>query len=533
MQIDDRWTAALDGVADPTGPGLSAGLYLDGALIAHHSLGQACVEFGVPIDEHTRFDIASMSKQFTAAAVASLALDGTLSLDDDLRAHLPELALARPVTVGQALRHTAGLPDWLATAFIAGRSLTRITQDQALAFVAPMTSLDFEPGTEFSYSNTGYLLAACLVLRLTGKTLRQFTTERIFGPLGMDRTFFRDDSAEVIDRFAYGYSVGKDGTTSRADSEECSVGDGGLVTCVTDLGPWFGFLGDGRVLGTELRDLLVTTVPWPDGEPAGYALGLYHRTIGGVPVLEHAGAVAGYRSVLILEPGRGLGVAVLANNSALDPAGLGAEILRNAAGLPAEPEPAAATGEPEQLRSLAGHWLNEAADQTFSLAVSDEGVLQLEGYGPTTTLTRTGDGSWRGDAPPHPELQVHRLDDAIGLTMAVPPDRPTGYRRCPAPDPDARLAPAVYRSVDLGTLATVTADGRLRLGLTLNLPIRPAADGAFSARMLRLRTDGDDLLITTSRSRRLRFVRCPDDTVPVGVPAGLTPTDPSPERQTS
>lgn len=246
--------------ASPTGPGLAVGVYRGGVLVTQATAGLASVEFGVPIDERTRFDIASMSKQFAATAVLLLARDGLVSLDDDIRAHLPELRLEAPVTIAQCLQHTGGLREWLALAAIAGRSLTRITQDQTLEFVSGLSTLDFLPGTAFRYSNTGYVLAASLVHRVTGRTLGEFAAERIFRPLGMHRTLFREDSRAVLPEFAYGYES-VDDRVLRADSEECAVGDGGLVTSLSELGPWFRFLRDGDVLGEDIRDTLVDSPP--------------------------------------------------------------------------------------------------------------------------------------------------------------------------------------------------------------------------------------------------------------------------------
>lgn len=506
----------------PGDPGLSVGIYTEGKLIHQASAGLACVEFEAPVDTRTRFDIASMSKQFTAAAALLLCRDGLLSLDDDIRTHLPELKLAVPVTVGQCLRHTGGLRDWLALTTIAGRPLTRITQDQTLAFVAALTEVDFEPGTAFSYSNTGYVLVASLVRRLTGRTLGEFTTERMFTPLGMNETVFREDSREPLPRFAYGYDVTR-GAVRRADTEESAVGDGGLATSVADLAPWFGFLQDGRVLGADIRDGLLRRVDSGDGEEQPYALGLYHTTIVGHPAFGHAGGVPGYRSQLLFMPDAGLGVALLSNNSSIHAAELATQVLRLAAGLPEDDavelmaDPVAA----EPAARLTGDWLDPRSGLTLRIDAVGNGRIRVHGAPPAGEFAPAVDGSWQG------------LEDSAGSWLRVSsgtlrigsvyrPGRAAEYWRCPPTDAGATLPPAVYRSPELGILATVTRDGTLELGLEFVGTIEPAPDGAFRAGgLISLRPSGDDLLISTHGVHRMRFVRQPDDAAPLGLPPGL------------
>ncbi|WP_433347432.1 serine hydrolase domain-containing protein [Microtetraspora malaysiensis] len=237
----------------PDAPGLAVGVYSGGRAVHTAARGVATVESDAPIDARTRFDIASASKQFTAACVLMLAHEGRLSLDDDIRKHVPELALESEVTIGQCLNHTGGLPEWYALQAITGVPLQALTEERLMKIISRIRRTTFEPGTAFSYSNTGYVLAAVVVRRVTGKSLAEFAAERVFGPLGMDDTVYRDDASVPLPRMAFGYAAGP----VRADTEEGAVGDGGLVTSVSQLAPWFGFLADGRVLGTRLRDALL------------------------------------------------------------------------------------------------------------------------------------------------------------------------------------------------------------------------------------------------------------------------------------
>ncbi|MFE4198718.1 serine hydrolase domain-containing protein [Paenarthrobacter sp. NPDC056912] len=499
-------------------PGVAIGIYVDGQLAHHATAGLASVEFEVPVTTHTRFDIASMSKQFTATAALLLCRDGKLSLDDDIRLHLPELNLRVPVTVGQCLRHTGGLRDWLALTELAGRPLTRMTQNQTLAFVAGLTGLDFEPGTQFSYSNTGYVLVASLVERLTGMTLGEFTSERMFIPLGMSDTLFREDSRLPLPRFANGYDVGEAGVR-RADTEECAVGDGGLATSIADLGPWFGFLQDGRVLGADLRDGLLERVNDDGGQRRPYALGVAHTSVCGEPAFGHAGGVPGYRSQLLFLPGTGIGVALLSNNSAIAPMPVATEALRLAAGLVAE-KPAERVDGTAAAAGLAGYWVDPKTDLAVRVETTQFGLLKVSGEVTSAEFALTVDGTWHGQGD-SADSRLQATVDGLRLGSVNRPGDDALYRRCDPPIIGATMPTAVYCSSELGVLATVTAKGELELGLQMVAQIEPAPNGAFTAGGLTLRLDDDHLLISTPGVYRLPFARLPDGTVPLGVPSGF------------
>lgn len=506
------------GVAGPGRPGIAIGLYRDGQLVEHAEAGEASVEFGVPIDVDTRFEIASMSKQFTAAAVLLLCRDGVLSLGDDIRTHLPELSLREPVTVAQCLEHTGGLREWLSSADIAGLSMTRITQDQALAFIAGFTELNFAPGAEFAYSNTGYALAASLVRRVTGRTLGEFAEERIFAPLGMTRSSFREDSSAVIPRLAYGYMAEGDVIT-RADTEECAVGDGGIVTSVADLAPWFGFLHDGRVLGADIRGGLLQRGVLNDGTEHPYARGLYHVDIADRAAFGHAGGARGYRSQLLFVPGENLGVAVLTNSSAVDPVALSARALGQALGSPDAERPEFLV-DAEAAAALAGHWIDRSTDEGLTLELADGGHLRSSGALPGGDFALTAEGSWHalGDLAP---MRLRADGATLEATSPLRPGRGSVFERCDGPDPSAPLPVGLYRSPELGTYAIVTTEAALDLGLSYTGRLEPAPDGAFSAESFTVRADGDDLVVTGWGARRIRFVRQAEADGARGIPAGL------------
>ncbi|NUR83369.1 MAG: beta-lactamase family protein, partial [Nonomuraea sp.] len=376
----------------PGAPGLAAGVYADGRLLGSAARGVATVEFGVPIDAGTRFDIASISKQFTAACVLLLAADGRLSLADDVRKHVPELRLEVPVTIAQCLRHTGGLPEWYAVQALTGVPFRVLDEERLMRVVAGIRRTLFEPGTAFSYSNTGYVLAAVIVRRVTGQSLAQFARERVFGPLGMGGTAFRDDASQPLPRMAFGYT----GDGTRADTEESAVGDGGVVTGVAELAPWFGFLADGRVLGAEIRERLLDRTVLADGSLLRYAQGICHLTVGGLSAYGHAGGMHGYVGNLLYLPEPGIGVAVLTNQSGLDPVGISTRIARAVTGQPSDTRPApAATDAAEADRTaLLGHWRDPATEDTVTLEPAEDGRISLTGPGGATEFALGEDGRW-------------------------------------------------------------------------------------------------------------------------------------------
>ena len=198
----------LSPLAGGNEPGLAVGVYEDGQLVSSATAGCAVLEHGVPVSEHTAFDIASVSKHLTSACLLLLARDGLVDLDADVRSALPELRLTQPVTLRQCLTHTAGLRDYFALCDIAGLPVLGITEDRFADLVAGQAELDFPAGSAFSYSNTGYALAAVLVRRITGSGLARFARERMFGPLGMTATHFREDVSLLVPRLAAGYVAG-------------------------------------------------------------------------------------------------------------------------------------------------------------------------------------------------------------------------------------------------------------------------------------------------------------------------------------
>lgn len=392
-------------------PGCAVGVSRDGQVIVRRAFGMADLEHGIANEPGTIFEAGSVAKQFTAAAVVLLALDGHLSLDDDVRQWIPELPdYGQPVTIHQMLTHTAGLRDWGAVAAISGwgRSQRSHTHEHVLDIVSRQSSLNYPPGESYSYSNTGYNLAAVVVERVTGMAFADFSRERIFEPLGLADTQWRDDYRRVVPGRAAAYAPSGNGVIIDRPIEFVH-GNGGLLTTVSDLLTWNEHLRTGT-MGQEFMTMMHRRAILNDGSEIHYAGGLQFGEQNGVQQISHTGATSGYRAYLSLFPDQGLSVALLCNVSSANPGGLGgqvaavflpdappsgeevAEETSTAQGSDASEEeaPPAFTPSAHDLASFAGTYHSEDAETTLHLVVEEGELVALRRPSARMTL-RPGD----------------------------------------------------------------------------------------------------------------------------------------------
>lgn len=336
-------TAAMDSIFLPmshTGePGCIAGIYQGGEVTFARGYGFANLTHAVPITRTTRFTTGSVSKQFTAASIALLVRAGRISLDDDVRKYIPEMtAYATPVKVRHLVHHTSGLRDFWELVGLSGlRYDDGYTNDDMLAMAARQRGLNFTPGAEYRYSNTGYLAMAIIVKRVTGQTLRQFADSAIFRPLGMTHSLFLDDHNEIVPDRAAAYAPNGKGWEVSIWNNDI-VGQGGLVTTIDDLQKWDENFYTGKVGGREFIELMQTTEPLNGGAPNRYAFGLNVTSYRGQRLVEHSGATGGYRAVIARFPDQHTSFAMLCNRSTANTAQLSMRmadvVLRSTLGAP-------------------------------------------------------------------------------------------------------------------------------------------------------------------------------------------------------
>ena len=308
-------------------PGCALAVVKDGQIVYKKGYGMANLELDVPIGPDLVFYIGSVSKQFVAFCIALLAEQGKLSLDDDIRKHLPEMPdYGLPITVRHLVHHTGGIRDYLELEDIAGIPFGTYHEQAALNLIFRQKELNFSPGEENSYSNSGYFLLGVIVKRVSGKSLREFAYENIFKPLNMKNSRFHDDYTELIDKRATGYyDRGKAGYRNFISTFDC-VGSGGLFTSVEDLFLWDQNFYHHRVGRKDMIDLMHKQGVLNDGTKLDYAFGLVVGKYKGLRIVEHGGSLGGYRADLLRFPDQRFSVIILSNLSSFDPSRLARQV---------------------------------------------------------------------------------------------------------------------------------------------------------------------------------------------------------------
>ncbi|MEO8371779.1 MAG: serine hydrolase domain-containing protein [Candidatus Solibacter sp.] len=348
------------------GPGCAVGATLDGASVLSAAYGMADLEHDVALRADSIFEAGSVSKQFTAAAVLLLAQQGKLSIDDPVRKYIPELPdYGTPLTVRHMLNHTSGLRDWGSVEGIAGwpRTTRAYTHAHVLDILSRQRALNYPPGAEYSYSNSGYNLAAILVQRVAGKPFAEFTREAIFMPLGMTSTSWRDDFRRIVKGRAIAYSE-TNGSIRQTMPFEDVHGNGGLLTTVGDLLKWNRNFSDPTVGGRALVEQQLVQGKLTDGRTIAYAAGLMVLHFNGRNEVSHSGTTAAYNAWLGRYPDQGLSVAVLCNSSAANGTQLGRAVAMTFLGTGASLGPGdKIVANPGMYRSLRDHsTVNVTAD---------------------------------------------------------------------------------------------------------------------------------------------------------------------------
>ena len=308
------------------GPGCAVSVIESGEVIFMRGYGMANLDHDVPNRADTIFHVASVSKEFTAAAIALLALDDKLSLDDTIQQHLPWVPdFEHPITVRNLIHHNSGIRDQWSLLGMSGWRYSRdlITDNDVIYLIKRQRDLNFRPGDRYTYSNTGYTLLALIVEAVSDQSLREFTTSRIFEPLGMSRTHFRDDFSEIVKDQAYGYRWDEGDSVFRLSVTNFdTVGATSLLTTVEDMARWDRNFIDPAVGGRDFLDLMHRRGTLNDGEEQDYAFGLTHGSYRGVRTVGHGGSDAGYRSNFLRFPDHGYSFVVLCNLAQTNPARL-------------------------------------------------------------------------------------------------------------------------------------------------------------------------------------------------------------------
>ncbi|MBN2562837.1 MAG: beta-lactamase family protein [Phycisphaerae bacterium] len=319
-KLEDKWPAEkVDELFreydSPNTPGAAVAVMRDGTVVLSKGYGMAQLEYHIPITPETVFDIASMSKAFTALAITMLEKQGKLSVDDEIHKYLPELPdFGRPIRIRHLLHHTSGLRDDLTLWVLSGNSIEDvITQKDLLALVQTQNQLNFPPGSKYGYSDTNYDLLAEIVSAVAGESFSSWTQRNIFIPLGMTSSRFVEDHAMLIAGRARCYEMNDSGQYRNVTLNMGWVGSSGMHTTLQDMAKWIANIETRQVGGEEVFNALLTPGVLDNGDHVTYARGVRIEEYHGQKVIMHSGTNGAFSCHMSYFPRDRLGVIILSN----------------------------------------------------------------------------------------------------------------------------------------------------------------------------------------------------------------------------
>lgn len=542
----DQLFAVLD---HDDSPGAVVGVLEHGQITFARAYGMADLTHGVPFTLDTPSNIASTSKQFTAFAVAWLADQGRLSLDDDVRTYIPELPdFGQTVTLRHLLTHTSGYRDYLTALAMSGLVYPEdhIDRDDVLGVVERQPELQNAPGAEFNYNNTGYGLLALIVERVTETPFQDWMRETVFEPLGMTHTVVRHDPDEIVPGRAMGYVPAAGGRWQEARDLGGAMGDGFLYTTAGDLLRWMDTYRTASLGGEAVLREMTTEAVLTTGGSTGYGLGLFLGERRGLRQISHSGSDVGYRADFVYYPEIESGVVVLTNSPTVPArAGRVADVFFADAFAPKDvpeanaPEANAPEAEVAETEPAVPDYDPASFDPVTFDAYA--GRYEVDGFGVVQTYARRGDRFYVQElgGPEHELVPVGLAtfelqgvdarvefvagDDGVVSRLVYTQGRPyPAVRLTDDRDVNPEDYAGLYVSEELGAVYTVrVVDGDLVLVHTRlddPVPLRhvtgerfrggyPIADLEFERG-----TDGSvaGFLASYGRSKGVRFRRMPE-----------------------
>ncbi len=520
-----QWTRA-------DSPGAAVVIVKDGAIVYQHGYGCADLEHHVPNTPQTLFDIASLSKQFTGLSVAMLVHQGRLSLDDDIHKYLPDLPdFGKPITINNLVRHTSGLRDWPETLMLS-EWYGPITLDVILEMVRRQRELDFAPGDEEQYSNTGYNLLAAAIARITGQSFRSWTEKTIFQPLGMTNSMVCDDPAEVINNCANSYAPAGDGKFQRVVSQLSAEGSSSIFMSAEDMGKWLLNFESGRVGGKDVIQAMQQPGKLNNGTRVDYGfglgLGVYHR----IPRITHGGSWAGYRSFMMWMPEKRFAIAILANTSDMDTYDVAMNITSLYLDIPApaksksDVRPSAAfKPDPSNWNAILGTYrlapgqlvtITREGDQLLTQATHEEKLkvtqvsetnFWVETNGPALTFVRDDAGAVK-------KLSYHGIN---AEKLTVPELTPSQLAAYTGDYWSEELGVVAHLEVHDGRLARRSRFGTWIILLPTGTDVFDSDAGEFSVRFTR--NAASEVIESSVSGNRVRNIRYRRITLPKAQPA--------------
>ncbi len=497
-------------------PGCALGVIRDGEFVYKKGFGLGSLELGVPLTPQSVFYMGSVSKQFTAATVVLAAEQGFLSLDDDVRKYVPELpSYGRTITLREMLHHTSGFRDVLGLLLLAGKNFEDIHPTaELLDLLSRQKALNYQPGEEFLYSNTNYFLMSVIIHRATGKRMSEFADENIFKPLGMTHTRFYEDHSVVVPGRVPAYEpIAGNGFRIDWSTNFDKIGDGGLMSSVDDLLLWDRNFYDNKLgKGTLLKELQTQGV-LNNGKKIEYALGLFISKYRGLPIVEHGGALFGYRTELLRFPEQKFSVITLCNVGTSAPRSLANQVADIYLGERLAPVPAIASAANVDTALFVGQYRDLASHSVMDIS-GNNGELLLYG------LHFKPVGATRFAASEGLEMKFETISGNPKLTLSTIDSAPQILEKFQAMKPSAEELfkyAGAYKSDELGaTYRFAVKDGKLTLASNWQEPavldptVRDEFQGPFGAAIV-FRRDASGKItgceLFAGRVRNISFTR--------------------------
>jgi CubicO group peptidase (beta-lactamase class C family) len=305
-------------------PGCGLGVMKDGQLIYARGYGMANLEYDIKNNSKSVYRIGSTSKQFTAASIVLLVEKGKLSLDDSLNKFFPDFpTYAKNITIRHLLNHTSGVRDYLTLSFLKGIGPDDFFTDKdVMQWLINQTELNFTPGEEFVYSNSGYWLLGQIVNQVAEMTMAEFAEKEIFKPLGMYNTHFHNDHTQIVKNRASGYRPNDEKGFQISMTTLDMIGDGGIFTSIQDIKKWDDAYYDSKVLSKKFWEMMTQQGKLNNNEEIDYASGLFISDHKGLKTVSHGGAFVGFRAELLRFPEQKLSIAIFANRSDASPSSM-------------------------------------------------------------------------------------------------------------------------------------------------------------------------------------------------------------------
>jgi CubicO group peptidase (beta-lactamase class C family) len=517
--LDRRIDSVFTAFSRTATPGCAVGVDQRGTPLVRRAYGMANLETGTPFTTSTISESGSTAKQFVAAGLVMLARDGVLTLDDDITRWVPEAkGFGKRITIRHLLSHTSGIPDRYLLHDVQGRAAGDVdhTNAEVLDIVSKLRDLNFDPGEDYLYSNTGYVVAVAVLERASGKSLQQFSQERIFTPLGMTHTRWREDHRVVVPNRASAYA----GSVARGFVNEHPFtrvfGSGGLLLTIGDFLTWSNALQTGVGAWGAIRDSLEAVIRLNDRTAITYGLGVSSEQWRGVRVVSHTGATGGYRASLFRYPAQVVSIAILCNGASANTTALNNSVAAIVLGDALQPAVAqSTTGVPlsaEALTPLVGRYHAPRTDEAVVLELRNGQLTDsLSGasllpVSPDLFRVRGAD-AW---------LRVHRAPNGVTLVDSASNTRTTEYLRVADPLPSRVEYVGHFSSPELSADLILAMRGDTLVidrGVRGTLALSPIYRDGFESAEGRVRFTRDargrvsGLTIWAGRVRHLRFVK--------------------------